>query len=152
MSREAAFAQMSEQDQAYCRKHFPPGDCKLCGAHMAYTERSYERAGVCCVCADKVLNLYWKEHSGEYLTWPNPPSAPDPKKKKKIPNALRLRVYERDKFKCVYCGSRKDLTLDHVTAESQGGDTAIGNLVTACKHCNCSKKTKTLAEFWEARS
>lgn len=152
MTRAAFLAQLSGPDREYLLKHYPPGDCRLCGVHMEYTEREYERMGVCHKCADKVLNTYWKEHSGEYLTWPNPPRPQNASKKKVISNALRLKVYDRDGYKCVYCSSRKDLSLDHVKAESRGGETSIGNLVTACKTCNSRKKTKSLQDFWEVRS
>jgi hypothetical protein len=33
----------------------------------------------------------------------------------------RTRVYKRDNHECVYCGSKKQLTLDHVIPKSRGG-------------------------------
>lgn len=35
-----------------------------------------------------------------------------------------------------------DLELDHVIAESKGGETAVSNIVLACRPCNRSKGTK----------
>jgi hypothetical protein len=63
-------------------------------------------------------------------------------KKKKIPHKLRIQVYERDLYTCVYCGSQKNLTLDHVYPESLGGKTELENLVTACRSCNIKKGAK----------
>lgn len=66
---------------------------------------------------------------------------PDPPKRRRrtISLALREKVYRRDGFACVYCGSTKRLTLDHVDAHGLGGETTEANLVTACLSCNSSK-------------
>lgn len=61
------------------------------------------------------------------------------KAKKKIGSRLRLNVYERDSYKCVHCGSNKDLTLDHKHPESLGGQATIENLQTLCRSCNSKK-------------
>jgi 5-methylcytosine-specific restriction endonuclease McrA len=51
----------------------------------------------------------------------------------------RQNIFKRDNFECQYCGTRKDLTLDHVIPSSRGGQHTWGNLVTACKRCNAKK-------------
>lgn len=51
----------------------------------------------------------------------------------------RQNVFKRDKFSCQYCGSPKNLTLDHVVPRSKGGKTSWSNLVTACQPCNTRK-------------
>lgn len=56
---------------------------------------------------------------------------------------LRLRVFKRDKYKCVYCGSKKKITLDHVIPHSNGGKTELNNLVTCCNECNNKKGNRT---------
>lgn len=51
----------------------------------------------------------------------------------------REKVFERDRFKCHYCQkqlTRFTATLDHIQPVSRGGDNSLGNLVTACLHCN----------------
>jgi 5-methylcytosine-specific restriction endonuclease McrA len=58
----------------------------------------------------------------------------------------RYNVFKRDGNACVYCGSTKDLTLDHVIPSSRGGKTSWSNLVTACKVCNGKKGDRTLEE------
>ena len=55
-------------------------------------------------------------------------------------------IYKRDNYECQYCGSKKDLTIDHVTPRSKGGDDTWTNLVTACSSCNVKKGSKTLKE------
>ena len=62
----------------------------------------------------------------------------------------RERVFERDDFRCVYCGEvfpAEQLTVDHVQARVRGGDRSGGNLVTACTGCNTLKGHRRLAEF-----
>jgi 5-methylcytosine-specific restriction endonuclease McrA len=56
----------------------------------------------------------------------------------------RREVFARDGFRCVYCGARaRDLTLDHVTPRSQGGQHTWDNVVSACKICNHRKAGRT---------
>jgi len=62
--------------------------------------------------------------------------------KSKIPTALRWAVWERDNFTCKRCGSRRDLTCDHIVPESQGGPTIEENLQTLCRRCNSRKGTR----------
>ena len=51
----------------------------------------------------------------------------------------RQNVFRRDNYECQYCGSKKDLTLDHLIPRSKGGKSSWKNLVTACKRCNAKK-------------
>ena len=60
--------------------------------------------------------------------------------------ANRSRIYKRDNHECVYCGSKKDLTLDHVIPKSKGGSNEWTNLVTSCFKCNLKKGNKTPEE------
>ena len=66
-------------------------------------------------------------------------------KKRTVPLKLRLKVLERDKFKCVLCG-RSPVTdigivlhLDHIVPYSKGGETTFENLRTLCQNCNWGK-------------
>lgn len=67
---------------------------------------------------------------------------PDSYKKKRISHSLRMQVYERDKYRCVTCGTHLNLTCDHIYPESLGGETTLKNLQTMCKSCNSKKGTK----------
>jgi 5-methylcytosine-specific restriction endonuclease McrA len=58
----------------------------------------------------------------------------------------RRGVFRRDKFECVYCGSPKELTIDHVLPRSRGGKNSWTNLVTCCQKCNLKKGNKTPEE------
>lgn len=51
----------------------------------------------------------------------------------------RQNIFRRDGHTCQYCGTPKDLTLDHVVPRSKKGGSSWTNLVTACKRCNARK-------------
>ncbi|MCB1361483.1 MAG: HNH endonuclease [Rhodobacteraceae bacterium] len=56
----------------------------------------------------------------------------------------RFNLFLRDEFTCQYCGSRHDLTFDHVVPRALGGITSWENVVAACAPCNLHKGSKTL--------
>lgn len=58
----------------------------------------------------------------------------------------RQNIFKRDGGCCQYCGSQRDLTLDHVHPRSRGGATSWDNLITACKRCNSRKGDNTPEE------
>jgi hypothetical protein len=45
------------------------------------------------------------------------------------PAFTRFNVFLRDRFSCQYCGSREDLTFDHLVPRSKGGTTTWKNVV-----------------------
>tara|TARA_R100001086_G_scaffold246872_1_gene179850 strand:+ start:92 stop:385 length:294 start_codon:yes stop_codon:yes gene_type:complete len=69
----------------------------------------------------------------------------------KVAQKIRIDVWIRDKFKCVYCNMkyshRVQLTLDHKVPLSKGGKNTKDNLVTACKQCNGNKGSLTYDEY-----
>ena len=56
----------------------------------------------------------------------------------------RFNLFLRDEFTCQYCGSRHDLTFDHVVPRAHGGVTSWENVVAACAPCNLRKGSKSL--------
>jgi len=65
-------------------------------------------------------------------------------------DVARRRILQRDNYTCIYCGKgiadapQMAFHVDHIVPLSRGGNDAIGNLVTACDHCNTSKCDKVL--------
>src|SRR2546421_7995446 len=51
----------------------------------------------------------------------------------------RRAVFARDEWTCQYCGSRSNLTADHVIPRSQGGESTWENIVASCAPCNRRK-------------
>lgn len=60
--------------------------------------------------------------------------------------SVRAEVLARDGKACVYCSSEENLTLDHIIAESRGGLSCPGNLVSACRACNAKKRDFTIEQ------
>lgn len=56
--------------------------------------------------------------------------------------AARLRVFRRDRFRCVECGEGDDLTVDHIVPVSRGGTNDPENLQTLCARCNRAKGSR----------
>jgi len=58
----------------------------------------------------------------------------------------RFNLFLRDEFRCQYCGTKGDLTFDHVVPRARGGVTSWENVVAACSRCNLRKGSKSLRQ------
>ena len=63
---------------------------------------------------------------------PTPPIPPSGREKAR-------RVFERDAYRCLRCGTWLDLTIDHIVPRSRGGTDDLHNLQTLCRSCNSWK-------------
>lgn len=63
--------------------------------------------------------------------------------RRSIRRSKSKRILERDFYRCRYCGSHIDLTIDHVIPIIQGGDSSDNNLVACCRRCNSRKSGRT---------
>ena len=52
----------------------------------------------------------------------------------------------RDHSSCQYCGSKSNLTIDHIIPKQKGGKDSWENLIIACSPCNSRKGNRTLVE------
>jgi HNH endonuclease len=79
------------------------------------------------------------------------PYAGQPVPRPYIAPQLRFRVFQRDGYKCQYCGRTPQtgarLEIDHVIPVSQGGPTNIDNLITACFDCNRGKAARPVIDY-----
>lgn len=57
------------------------------------------------------------------------------------------RLLRRYRGACAYCGSKDQVTMEHVVPVSRGGRHGIGNVLPACWPCNHSKSNKLLVEW-----
>jgi hypothetical protein len=105
---------------------------------LAY-EMLYD-AFVACSCAR--CNPERQERNGE--------------ERSRVTPKLRFQVFERDTYRCRYCGRHLDaldceagehLVIEHVVAIAKGGTSDLPNLVTACNTCNAGKGTKCTSRF-----
>ena len=114
---------------------------------------TYEPINVCTVRRAVVLLLKdkaelleqasWRLHS-EHATHARPVvirlvayvKVPRDTHRRKI---TRRAVFARDGWTCQYCGSRSNLTVDHVIPRSKGGGADWENIVACCAPCNRRK-------------
>lgn len=68
----------------------------------------------------------------------------------KMSDILRedLMQMECGKECCIYCGSKENLSYDHLIPKSKGGPNIISNMVLACRSCNSSKGNKDIFEWY----
>jgi hypothetical protein len=63
-----------------------------------------------------------------------------------VPPLNNRTLFKRDADLCLYCAMRfptRDLTRDHITPLSQGGQDVWNNVATACRRCNNHKGGRT---------
>lgn len=59
---------------------------------------------------------------------------------------IRQFIFKRDNYKCLCCGSKNNLSIDHIKPINKGGENKISNLQTLCRSCN-SKKSDTFKDY-----
>ncbi len=64
----------------------------------------------------------------------------------RYPAFTRFNLFLRDEFACQYCGSKGEMTFDHVLPRSRGGRTVWENVVAACGRCNLRKANLTVRQ------
>jgi hypothetical protein len=57
----------------------------------------------------------------------------------RIPDSVRLFVWQRDQGKCVKCGSAEKLEFDHIIPVIKGGSNTERNVQLLCEQCNRTK-------------
>lgn len=55
-----------------------------------------------------------------------------------ISNAMRKRVYARDRYRCVLCDSDQGIQIHHVVPRGKGGTDYLHNLATLCWRCHAA--------------
>jgi hypothetical protein len=55
-------------------------------------------------------------------------------------------------FKCCYCESTENLSLDHVLPKVHGGTDEVNNIVCACVSCNKDKGHQKMEEWYKQQS
>jgi 5-methylcytosine-specific restriction endonuclease McrA len=48
-------------------------------------------------------------------------------------------VLAKYKYRCAYCGSKKNVEMDHIIPVSKNGEHTIHNVIPACRSCNGHK-------------
>ena len=58
------------------------------------------------------------------------------KSQRHIDRIVQWQVWERDGYRCRYCGKKAPLTVDHVILWENGGASVADNLISSCGKCN----------------
>ena len=140
------------------RRHGPESSpTKAIGGRVLVLNATYEPINVCTVRRAVVLLLKEKaeliergrhELRSESSTLARPVvirlvtyvKVPRDAHRRKI---TRRAVFARDSWTCQYCGSRSNLTVDHVIPRSKGGESSWENIVASCAPCNRRKGDRT---------
>src|SRR6185503_1962305 len=59
--------------------------------------------------------------------------------RERIPDHIRLFVWQRDKGCCARCGGRDRLEMDHIVPLAEGGSNTARNIELLCEKCNRAK-------------
>ena len=60
----------------------------------------------------------------------------------------RQKIKERWDWECAYCGSTKNLTIDHIVPRAKGGTDFTKNCLCACHSCNQDKSYTPLEDWY----
>jgi hypothetical protein len=60
-------------------------------------------------------------------------------KRERIPDSVRLFVWQRDEGRCVKCASKELLEFDHIIPVVEGGSNTERNIQLLCEACNRKK-------------
>lgn len=72
-------------------------------------------------------------------------------KREHVGNAIKRKIFARDKNKCVECGATEDdenvtLEVDHIIPVHKGGDNKENNLQILCRPCNQRKSGQSVTD------
>lgn len=115
------------EELKYKKKEKEAKVCKCCGK----TYLSGHSKQIFC-SKDCIKNYYKNIHISDFTT-------------------NRFVIFERDKFRCIYCGKssiedKKELRIEHIIPRSKGGNNNLENIVTSCISCNLEKLVMILGD------
>jgi len=100
---------------------FPPQEIPLRIKHAIYKQ-------------EKALEKIQKEVAA-FENFERLPSA----RRERIPDSVRLFVWQRDGGRCVKCESKERLEFDHIIPVAEGGSSTERNVQLLCETCNRKK-------------
>lgn len=89
-----------------------------------------------------VLNLGESEDLDGWEWWIGVDLQEEERRSRHIPQSVKDAVWNRDKGRCVECGSQENLEFDHIIPHSKNGANTYRNVQLLCQDCNRSKSNK----------
>lgn len=77
-----------------------------------------------------------ESHRSTFTSDSVPPSEPS--------DEIKEQVKKRDGFRCLCCGTKHQLEIDHINPKYHGGDHSLNNLQTLCRTCNGIKELEAI--------
>lgn len=122
------------------REHARSERCAVCGDAEPYESHYGPELGLCCKCAEAAANLYWKAHSGEFLTWADKTGLSTEPRVAPVPQRVKWQVLRAAGFSCQSCGAEdQPMHVDHIVPRARGGGNELENLQALCVTCNTRK-------------
>ncbi len=124
----------------------PSTHCKMCGRLLLHTETKHtvnigdNSAIVCKYCYEKIIEKRQRKKHNEFIKLATNNVYQDKKTNRYISPEVKNAVWQRDRGKCVQCGSNKNLEFDHIIPVSKGGSNTARNIQLLCENCNRSKR------------
>ena len=137
--------------------------CDLTKSVESFYADGSRKDGLSPYCKDckRSLRLQHKKDNPEknrkaYLKWrrANPEAAREIARRYSYSNRAPKRPpYPKDAYlmlvelfgeRCLACGAKENITIDHIVPLSKGGGSQMDNLQLLCKSCNCSKQARTV--------
>ena len=102
--------------------------------------KSFDRTELILRIKHAVLREDWalKRIANEVQAFENLEAIPCARRER-IPESVRLFVWQRDEGKCVNCGSQYKLEFDHIIPVADGGSSTERNIQLLCDSCNRRK-------------
>ncbi len=114
------------------RKCPPPASCPRCGESgfqfISLAPSTNAATWKCRYCGGK-----------ELVRADQLKAKPSAAERSPIPKDVQREVWQRDKGRCVECGSKENLEYDHIIPISKGGANTVRNLQLLCQECNRRK-------------
>jgi len=126
--------------------------CFICGEPIEWNDVSIEFKSrtICSICCEEmILPIYELAGQGDggliHLVFNYAVTSKHNRRRKPTVRNYKTifnKLLHKYNFSCVHCGTKENLSIDHIKPVSKGGTDDIDNLQILCKSCNSKKGAK----------